>query len=72
MVPLWIGVLRRILVDLADLPVDFSVDFLVRVWLDCLPVGFWLVCRSWLVDFSVDFSVDFMVGVLVDCLHVGF
>jgi len=49
MVALSIGGFCRILVDLADLPVNFSVDFSVRVWVDCLPVGFWLVIRTWLV-----------------------
>ena len=46
MVALSIGGLSRILVDLADMPVDFSVDFSVRVWVDCLPVGCWLVGRT--------------------------
>ena len=46
MVELSIGGLSRILVDLADLLVDFSVDFSVSVWVDCLPVGFWLVGRT--------------------------
>jgi hypothetical protein len=40
MVALSIGGFSRILVDLVDLPVDFSVDFLVLVSQGCLSVGF--------------------------------
>ena len=36
----------RILVDLADLPVDFSVDSSEGVWVDYLPVVFSLVGRT--------------------------
>ena len=50
MVALSIAGLSRIFVDLADLPVDFLVDFSVRIWVDCLTVGFWLVGRTCLVQ----------------------
>jgi len=42
LVVLSIGGFSRILVDLVDLLVDFSV----RVSVDCIPVGFWLVSRT--------------------------
>jgi len=44
MLALSIGGVSRILVDLVDLPVNFSgdywVNFRVRISVDCLPVGF--------------------------------
>jgi len=57
-VALSIGGFSRILVDLADLPVDFSV----RVSVDCIPVGFWHVGRTHfdtvIPSFEVRCSVD--------------
>jgi len=53
-----IGGFSRILVDLVDLAVDFSV----RVSVDCIPVGFWLVGRTHfdtvIPPFDVCCSVD--------------
>jgi len=50
MVALSIGGFNRILIDFL---VGFSVDFSVRVSLDCLSVGFRLVRRTWLLDTDI-------------------
>jgi len=61
-----------ICVDFLDLPVSFSVDLLVWVWVDWLLVGFWLSGCTWKVDFAIDISVDFSEHIFVDCLHSSF
>jgi len=57
MLALSIGGVSRILVDLVDLPVnfsaDYSVDFWVRVSVDCLPVGFDLSVGLDRVDMAI-------------------
>jgi len=67
MVALSIGGFSRILVDLVDLPVDFSVDFLVLVSQGCLSVGFNLSVGLDRVDTAISPFSNICCHIYIDC-----